>query len=357
MANDIPQVSGWRATVKRLRRGSRRWLNRVLVHITGTPESKREPLAGATNRILVIRLNKRLGNILFLTPMLRALHGGFPQATIDVLIRDAKQAPLLENLPGIGAIHVQPASAKEFPALARTLRARQYDLVIDPSKNSSSNRIAVVLTGARQRLGFAGADQWLRLTHAAPSSTSRHQAVQGVELLTGGIAGVDFDTCSDLTVEPGQPARQRAAQHWADAFGGDAPDRVIGFFTNATGRKRLDDAWWNRWLAAVKQSEPQARLLQVLPPGMDDQALAPDIPTVCIRDLDVLAALLSQVTVFVAADSGPMHLGAAAGTPVVGLFKATAAAAYAPKGGHCATLEGAALTPENAAAETIARLL
>src|SRR5699024_5966673 len=165
---------------------------RLLVRVTGTPRSQRKPLALDTNRILVVRLNKRLGNILFLTPLLRALHAGLPQASIDVLIRDAKQVPLLQNLPGVGTVHVQPASASRLPALARELRRQRYDLIIDPSKNSSGNRAAVLLVGARQRLGFAGPNQWLRLTHAAPPDGSRHQAVQGVELLAGGIEGVAF---------------------------------------------------------------------------------------------------------------------------------------------------------------------
>lgn len=357
MASDIPQASGWRATVKRLRRGGRRWLNRVLVRISGTPQARREPLAGDTSRILVVRLNKRLGNILFLTPMLRALHGGFPRATIDVLIRDTAQIPLLENLPGIGAVHVQPSSASRFPALARQLRRHRYDLAIDPSRNSTSNRVAMVLTGARQRLGFAGPDQWLRLTHAAAPKNSPHQAVQSVELLSDGIAGIDFNSCTDLTVAPDAGARRQAAEHWQQAFGGGDPRPVIGLFTNATGRKRLEDAWWHGWLTQVGQAQPQARLLQILPPGMTGQTLVPDIAAVCIPELDVLAALLARLDVFVAADSGPMHLAAAAGTPVVGLFKATAAASYAPKGPDCTALAGAALTPENAAAETVRRVL
>src|SRR5699024_1725516 len=145
MAKDIPQVSGWRAVVKRLRRGGRSGLNRVLVRMTGTPQPKRRPLAPNTRRILVVRLNKRLGNILFLTPMLRALHTGLPEASIDVLIRDAGQVPLLDNLPGIGTVYVQPASAGQWPALARVLRRRHYDLASDPSSNSAGNRAAVAL--------------------------------------------------------------------------------------------------------------------------------------------------------------------------------------------------------------------
>src|SRR5699024_7311622 len=112
----------------------------------------------------------------------------------------------------------------------------------------------------------------LRLTHAAGPG-SHHQAVQGVELLAAGIEGEDFGSDTNLLVRPGEAARQQAGEYWLQAFAGIAPERVIGFFTNATGRKQLDDDWWQQWLAVVQERQPQARLLQVLPPGTEDNAL------------------------------------------------------------------------------------
>lgn len=355
MPAELPQASGWRAVVKRLRRHVRAGSSRLLARLGGTRKPRRAPLASTTERIVVLRLNRRLGNILFLTPMLQALHRGFPQARIDVLIRDPQQAALLENLPGIGRVHVQSGSLRHDIALAWRLRLRRYDLAIDPCRNSTGNRIAMLVVGARQRLGYARADQWLRLDHAAANSSNPHQAAQAVDVLTGGIDGVDFGCFSHLLVAPTPSARQRAGEYWQRLFG-TGTQQVIGFFTNATGRKRLNDDWWQRWLAALRQHRPQARLLQILPPGMQGQALADGVCTVCIRELDVLSAVLARLQVFVAADGGPMHLGAASGTPVVGLFKATPAAKYAPLGANCVALEGSSLTPEQAARETLKRV-
>jgi ADP-heptose:LPS heptosyltransferase len=52
-------------------------------------------------------------------------------------------------------------------------------------------------------------------------------------------------------------------------------------------------------------------------------------------DLDALLALLRRASVLVAADTGPLHLAAALGTPCVGLYGPTSAVRNGPYGpGH-----------------------
>ncbi|HLQ84897.1 MAG TPA: glycosyltransferase family 9 protein [Salinisphaeraceae bacterium] len=355
MSKSDAQLSGWRALVKRLRRRGRKRLNQLLCRLTGTPRAKPNKLVGNTRRILIVRPNKRLGNTLFLTPMLHALHAGLPQATLDVLIRDPRQVPLLDNLPGIGRIHVQPRSLRALLALVFELRRQRYDLAIDPTGTSTSNRVALLLSGARQRLGFAGADQWLRLTHAAPPPRSRHQAEQAVELLVDGIEGIAFGQWPHLAIHPHASACREAEQRLLEALGRDDGGPVVGFFTRATGAKQLALDWWQAWLAAVQVQVPAARFLQVHPPGVP-APLQPDLPGVQIAALDVLAALLARLDVFVAADSGPMHLAAAAGVPTIGLFKDTAPEAYAPLGPRCCFVRKGELTPEFTAQVVASRL-
>jgi len=345
---------GWRAAIKRWRRSNRARLNRLLVVALGTTGPRRAPLAADTRRILVVRLNKRLGNILFLTPMLRTLAATLPAATIDVLIQDAQHKPLLESLPGVRHVWIQRRTLSSLFGLIRRLRACRYDLVIDPSGNSTSNRLAMVLCRARQRLGFAGDSQWLRLSHAAGRTRSRHQAEQGVELLVDSIEGETFECFDTLAVFPDERAQASARRHWQAALSSSTAP-VIGFFIQATGRKALPQAWWTQWLAETAALNPSARFVQICPPEHTAQAL-PGAIGVAIVELDVLAALMTRLNGFVAADSGPMHLAAAAGVPVLGLFRATEPAAYAPLGHACQSLDGAHIEPGEAA-RVISRML
>ena len=352
----IVNASGWRARIKQWRRNNRRRLNRLLTRLFGTTEPRRRPLADDTRAILVVRLNKRLGNILFLTPMLRTLAATLPAAAIDVLIQDPAQKPLLESLPGIRQVLVQDKSLSGTLRLVRRIRRQGYDLAIDPSGNSTSNRLAVALCRARQRMGFAAQDQWLRLTHAGPQADSRHQALQAVELLTNAVSGLDFEVFDTLAVSPDARAQAAARTHWRQALGSEPqPGPVIGFFTQATGQKQMPDDWWQAWHDRMQKMVPDATFLQICPPGTNT-SIAPDIARVAIKPLDELAALLSRLHVFVAADSGPMHLAAAADVPVVGLFRATSSTSYAPLGRACVSLSDNPLTSDEAA-RAVTRIL
>ncbi|GAB3672123.1 glycosyltransferase family 9 protein [Salinisphaera aquimarina] len=347
--NTAVNATGWHAVIKRWRRNNRGRLNRLLTRLLGTAAPRRRALAPDTRRILVVRLNKRLGNILFLTPLLRTLAASLPTASIDVLIQDVKQKALLESLPGVGRVWVQEKTLTKLFGLARQLRRQHYDLAIDPSGNSTSNRLAMVLSGARQRMGFAGDTQWLRLSHAAPRPRSRHQAEQAVELFAESVDTLALECFDTLAVFPAAAAQAQARQHWDAAFGdADVRRPVIGFFAHATGNKQLPAAWWDDWCRALATRLPGATLVQIRPPGQPANLLE-DTVGVSIAELDVLAALMTRMDVFVAADSGPMHLAAAAGIPVVGLFQSTDPAAYAPLGRGCISLSGDTLTGTQAA--------
>lgn len=341
--------------MRRLRRGLRRGLSPWLARVRGTTGPIRAPLP-PPRRILVCRINTRLGNILFLTPLLRSLTSTYPEAEIDVLLHARAPAELLAGMPGVRRVRVLPHRPFRLPGFLRSLRRRRYDLAIDPNIQSSSNRIALALCGARYRLGFAGPDQWLRLTHAAPRpAAERHQARQALYLLTEAVDGPKPRIHRELAVYPGTDARRRAERLLREALGParrKRPGPLVGFFTEASGPKRLPDAWWRRWHAALTR-ETSLTPVQVLAPG--ETPLIPGVAALGTADLDVLAAAMARMDLFLAADSGPMHLAAAAGTPVIGLFTATAPGQYAPLGRGCLSLT-APLDPEEVAARTRQRV-
>ena len=346
----------WGERMRQWRRNNRRRFNRTLARLFGTSRAKRMPLAADTRRILVVRLNKRLGNILFLTPMLRSLSASLPEARIDLVIQSPAQVALLQSLPGVGQVYIQRNSLFGLLGLLRTIRRQRYDLAIDPTGNSASNRMSMALSGARQRLGFANKDQWLPLTHAAGRTQSRHQALQAVELLNDAIAEPEIECFDTLAVFPDNRARQAADRIWQTILAGQADEApVIGFFARATGRKQLPRHWWQAWIIAMRAAAPGAVLVEILP-GDDARPISAELPHVAIKALTELAAFMARCDQFVAADSGPMHLAAAAGVPTVGLFQATSPRDYAPLGQSCISLEGKRLTPELTARTLAARL-
>ena len=75
-------------------------------------------------------------------------------------------------------------------------------------------------------------------------------------------------------------------------------------------------------------------------------------------DLDALLALLRRASVMVAADTGPLHMAAALGTPCVGLYGPTSAARNGPYGaGHRALTSADGLMASLAPAAVLAAVL
>ncbi len=156
----------------------------------------------------------------------------------------------------------------------------------------------------------------------------------------------------------------------------DAEDRIDAFFAEqrVTSRDRLvalnpgagrpKKRWpvrhWRR-LAERLVLEGSFRLLLLWGPG--EEALAAAIseslpvpfllpPPTTFLDL---TALLRRVAVVVAADTGPLHLAAAVGTPCLGLYGPTPPERNGPYGSLCRTLRSPGGAMESLQPDTVFR--
>src|SRR5277367_3966122 len=84
-----------------VRHRSRDLLGWVLSHVTRTAPMSTQLGTEAIRSILICRINGRMGNTLFLTPLIRRLHELLPQASIDIAIAYSRSDELLGRLPGV----------------------------------------------------------------------------------------------------------------------------------------------------------------------------------------------------------------------------------------------------------------
>ncbi len=281
------------------------------------------------HRILICRINHRLGNALFLTPLIASLNKNLPNCEIDLLLGDAQAAELLSHLPGVGKVYCITQGTQHPVAiwrLLRELRRRSYDLTIDPVSESFGNRLALRLVGAKASLGFQTRHQWAPLTYAVtPVVKHPHAALRPLSLLQSLLPQARL--IERLTLAIPSEVTQRLAQSWPRSH----QVMTIGFFCEATGAKVLPREWWQHFVTTLKSMHPQLTFVQVLPP-MGCEPLLADVPTASYGELIELAGFMRQLDGFISADTGPLHLSAAAHTPTIGLFTATNPAKFGPLG-------------------------
>jgi lipopolysaccharide heptosyltransferase III len=289
-------------------------------------------------RVLLVRVNFRMGNLLLLTPALGALRQALPHARIDVLCYDAFAA-LLAHHPDVD--HVLGVHRRmlfnpwKLARLVRTLRRAQYDLVVEGARGGSFlGAFLAAASGGRRRAAAAESRYQGFFNVRVPR---RPDVEHKVDLLLAFLADLGIPPATRaLKVVLTDAERAAAGARWRElglARGGP----TIGIIVGARRRKQLPP---QQLVELIRRLQLRPGLAVVLFAGPEEREeemkLRRDLagavvvaPQLGVRDF---AALLSWCTLVVTGDTGPMHLAAAVGTPTVAVFHNTDAACYAPRG-------------------------
>jgi ADP-heptose:LPS heptosyltransferase len=275
-------------------------------------------------RVLLVS-NTALGDTLFSTPAIRALKEKFPACELEVLAHRVFGALLAHN-PHITKIWTYPGRNRRLVTLARDLSRRAYDLVIILHGNDPEATLLASLTGSPFIIGSARSPLSFAYSAAvAPADPYEHaieRRLNFVRLLSADTA----DKRMDLFLPPEE--LDRAATILTENFG-MIPPRLMAF--HPTGS---DPYKW--WLAAsfielgnFLYDSYRAPLLIISGAGDREPAAAiaaqlagPTLVTGGRYGLLTVAALLSRCRLFIANDSGPLHMGLALGVPTIALLGA-----------------------------------
>ena len=297
-------------------------------------------------RILITRLSA-IGDCVQTAPVAWALREWFPEALIAWAV-EAAAAPIVAAVPAVDEVIVVPKRMLASPAAAwrvrHQLRPWRFDVAIDPQSLSKSSAVGW-LSGAGRRIGFApptGREVSPWLNNDLVTSRRTHMVERYLELLGPlGIQrpGVRFD----LNI-------QRAAQVAAATIV-EPLQWTDGYAVVNPGAGWDSKRWPAERFAAVIQRLGREHGLPslVVWAGNRERSLAEEIarqaghharmaPRTSLLEL---AALLLPARLIVAADTGPLHLAAALGTPCVGLFGATRKEVCGPYGSRSISLQAA----------------
>ena len=346
----------------RLRKKLRTVLYAILGKIYSAEQSDEKIRPQDIQRILIVRINYRIGNVIFLTPFIKALGKLVPHAKVDVIIGAAYTKGMLTGLPNVGEVYDAPRELLKKPLKLRQeikrINGHNYDLVIDVSRKSSTNSIVTAMLKAPRKLGYLDDNSWVPLTHAvSPEGESRHMALQPLALLKAfENHDGDYEQYLDIALseEEKRDGREQLFRILAGQGYPEKVTRLIGIFRSARGDKIIADEVWQRIVAEMRDIHSEINFVDVTVPEL---AVFPEeILTISEKNLRQLGAMLSQLDAFVCADTGPMHLASASGVPTIALFKTTRPAKFGTLGESDLSLEISDLTERQIAAKIISHL-
>lgn len=298
----------------------------------------------AAQRILIVLLGA-IGDVTRALPLLERLRRGYPQARIVWAVEPAAAALVMQH-PALDEVLVfdRPRGVPAFAQFLRCVRAARADLVIDLQRHLKSGIISLA-SGAPVRLGFhrrnAREGNWLFNTHTLdpmPHFSSKLQQF------------LRFADWLELAAAPVTFGLRLAAEEEKRVDGLLAAVRgpFVAAFVGSSCESRL---WFVDRTAAVADALAARGFTVVLVGGPGDVDFAAAIvqaaraPLVNLAGRTTLRDLIGIFTRARAAfgpDSGPMHIAAAVGIPVVSLWGATSAQRSAPWGSEAHVLVGEA---------------
>ena len=280
---------------------------------------------------LVVRLGS-LGDLMHALPAVAALRSSFPRARLDWVV-EQKWFSLVELVTAVDGVIPWHRSLPGWWGGLRGLRRTHYDCAVD-FQGLYKSALLARFSGAPRRIGFhssfAREPGAARFYSERVIPTGRHVAEMNLSLaVAAGAERPGVMQCPlRLPAEEVPGLREMLARAGIGEFVVVSPGG--GWRSKCWPPERYGalcaELWRRLGVRVVLNAGPGEEVLA----GAVVAAAAPAAPLVLSPSLRQLAALLGLARVVVAADTGPLHLAAALGTPVVALFGPTDPARNGP---------------------------
>jgi heptosyltransferase III len=310
-----------------------------------TPDLRKRLESGQIRKILLIRQQQNIGDLILATPVFRALQETYPSVELHFLGR-RYNLPAVQNNPRLARIWTWNKKDMwnpwKFWYFFRSLRKEKFDLALIVYSNAPSLTSFLIaqasgapITGSCKTAIFYGRTHWSRwLTHwEAPAFTEQTPEYQKFFTLVAPLVGISAPA-------PEYPIPQGITD-WAEnqwqKRGLSQNHPPIAFFLG--GNPRLKHRLWlgSSWgkLAQLLKQNGDGPLIAICPPpglrgggGAAElnlypefrEALGEDIPIFDEPGLPQAAAFLKPTRLFICLDGGLFHIAAASGVRTLGLF-------------------------------------
>jgi 3-deoxy-D-manno-octulosonic-acid transferase/heptosyltransferase-1 len=298
--------------------------------------------------ILIVKLSA-IGDVIHTLPSLAALRKIYPAAHITWVVEEAA-ADLVRNHPYLDKVLVSRRKSwlnnfrdgeircplREIRNFIRELRQRQYDLVID-FHGLLKSAIIVLLSSGKRKLGYDSMQELSGLFYneKIPEDMTKHAVDRYLDFpryLSNEVNQPEFM----LPISNGAEAK---AQSLLDKYKLES-NKFIAINPVAYWETKL---WSDDKFARLADLIKAKLNTEVVFTGSEKEHLEKIISQMSSQAINLggetslidLAYIYKKAQLVITTDSGPMHIAAAAGTPVIALFGPTDPARTGPYGeGH-----------------------
>ncbi|MFA4917308.1 MAG: glycosyltransferase family 9 protein [Syntrophales bacterium] len=297
--------------------------------------------------ILIVKLSA-IGDVVHTLPSLSALRKLYPAADITWVIEEAASDLIKDHLYLDRVIvsyrkqwlmdlkkgHIGK-TIKGIRSFIKKIRERSYDLVID-FHGLLKSAVVVLISGGRIKLGYDSMQEFsgLFLNRKIPEDMGKHAVLRYLDFpryLGANIGEAEF-------LVPIQQENREKVEKLLEANHIDSSDGFVVVNPIAFWETKL---WEDEKFALLCDRITEELKARVIFTGSDFERLRRIQSLMVSSSLNLggkttlrdLAYLYQISTLLVTTDSGPMHLAAAVGTPVVALFGPTDPLRTGPCGG------------------------
>lgn len=292
----------------------------------------RAPLTEIQPTRLALIKPSALGDIVHALPVLHALRHRFPAASITWIV-NRSYASLLRGNPSLnGLIEFDRHRVRSWPHFALSLRRMRFDLVID-LQGLLRTGLMTWATGAPRRVGLSSAREGSRFAYTDLIHDDRDlHAVDRYWRVAQAVGVGAAEKRFDL-------ARDSAAESWAD---GEFSSMPRPWHVVSLGSRWETKRWpVPHFVSLLMRATDQfgGSVIFVGAPNEATLAQQAMLTLTCpVKDLAgkttlaQLVSILRRADVVLANDSGPLHLAAALGRPVVAPYTCTQVRRHGPYG-------------------------
>jgi heptosyltransferase-1 len=282
---------------------------------------------------ILITKPSSLGDIVLALPALRALRLSFPEAKINWLIRP-EFAELIEDHPHLDEVIIfdrkllgkawfHPKAFGALISLIRKLRRSKFDVIFDFQGLFRTASLAW-LSGCKKRFGMVNAREFATIfyTHKIP------QNIESIHMVDYYLKIIQAASASDFGVEFVFPQSKDTEDSVGELLASHGIENDYAVLI--PGSAHQDKCWPAECFAQLAEKISSRYQLSIVATGSASEAAIikkvkekADVPVTSLAgqtSLSELVALFKRARLVVSNDTGPGHIAAALGVPLVLMF-------------------------------------